>query len=710
MEMAAIDRESWLQTHCDDREVRDEVVRLLAEHDAADPAFLDPRNGDGESLLDRAARALAESSGEPAQPGELLADRYHIVREIGSGGSGVVYLAYDRALHDRPVVVKFLIASGEHDRLSQRFRHEIEALSRIRHPGVVGALDVGTTRNGRVFLVMEYVEGTTLRAELQEPLALDRVAFITGQIASALAAAHRAGVLHRDLKPENVMLQQSSSGPESVKLIDFGIAKVQYSTPGETRTVTFVGTINYVAPEQLMGTASAATDVYGLAIVVYEMLTGRRPFDPQTPFALYELQKGAIPAPSRFRSGISPAADRAILRALSFDPAERQTSPEEFAGELAAGLARKAGGFPLRAGAMLLVAALVIGIAVLLLRDAPSRAVGTIDTVAGVRGEQFGHIQAICGDPAGRIYFSDSSHCRIYLMEPGSTPRIVRLAGTGQSGFSGDGGDPLQARLNNPLQLAVASNGDVYFVDQRNQRIRKLSVQYRVIDTVAGTGIQGFGGDGGDPKLARFSNPFGLAMDSSGDIVIADSGNNRLRKVHFGTHATIQTIAGTGKDAFSGDGGDPLKAELSSPSGISFDARGNLYFCDQHNNRIRMITFGAQQLIRTVAGTGAGAYTGDGGDPRAAGLSGPAGLSFDQAGNLYIADSENHAIRMLSFGPHPVIRTVAGSGMAGSSGDGGPATSARLSLPNGVAIGSDGNLYIGDGLNDRIRRVNLSGK
>jgi sugar lactone lactonase YvrE/predicted Ser/Thr protein kinase len=711
VELPAEKRASWIESRDAELEVSQEVLRLLREHELSEDGFLGPETQGAGALLDRAARVLAASASSHAAPGNLLAGRYEVIRELGSGGGGIVYLAQDRALHNRPVVLKFLFPGGEaQERQSRRFRQEIEALARIRHPGVVGALDVGQTEEGRVFLVMEYVEGVTLRAEMEAQLALQRIALLITQIAEALSAAHQAGVLHRDLKPENVMLQRSG-GQESVKLIDFGIAKVQYSEPGQpTHTVTFVGTINYVAPEQLMGQASAQTDVYAMGILTYEMLTGRRPFDPDTPFALYELQKSeSIVPPSRFRRDIAPAVDRAVLRALSFDPAKRQSSPDEFARELSDGLARRPSKLS-RYRRAILVTVVVAAAALmsLLLRErvgvrAPSP---IITTVAGSPPARLGHLQALTADRNWNIYVSATARNQILKLTIGSVPSTTVIAGTGKQGFGGDGGDPAAAQFNNPIGLAVDTNGDLYIVDQNNSRIRKLTFRHRIINTVVGSGIRGFAGDGGDPKNAQLASPFGIVFDTAGSLFIGDQGNNRVRRVRFGPNPVISTVAGSGIDGFSGDGGDPSKADLSAPSGLAFDGAGDLYFSDEHNNRIRKITFGLRPTISTVVGAGVAAFSGDNGDPGLAGLSGPQGIAIDTAGNLYIADYENHRIRKVTFGVKPVIKTVAGTGIAGFSGDGGSATAARLSLPTGVTIGADGNLYIADYLNDRIRLIN----
>lgn len=714
--LPAGERAQWIQSNTQDSEIAEEVIRLLGEEELAGDGFLSHVTQAPGAFLERAASVLAQSIPEPRG---LVAGRYDLIRELGSGGGGIVYLAQDRVLHGRPVVLKFLYASGEsEERLSRRFRQEIEALARIRHPGVVGALDVASTPDGRVFLVMEYIEGTTLRAHLEAPMALGRAAVLIEQIVEALTAAHQAGVLHRDLKPENVMVQ---SDRDSVKLIDFGIAKVQYSESAErTRTVTFVGTINYVAPEQLMGQASAATDVYALGVIAYEMLSGHRPFDPETPFALYELQKaGKVVAPSRFRSEIPQALDRAILRALSFDPKKRQASAQEFAQEFSAGAAQKASRTFARrwiaaAAVMALGTIAVSGNRVI--RRSTCEVFGdgwflcpgpAISTLAGGPAAPLGHLYGIAADKKGNIYFSSTGTDQVYRLTIGPPSSVTLVAGTGKRGFGGDGGDARLAQFDNPIALAVDANDDLFVIDQHNHRIRAVTFKDGLIHTIAGSGAPGSAGDGGPPVDATMTDPSAIAFDSEGKLYVADLASHRVRVIQFGSNPIVSTLAGTGVPGFSGDGGDPAQAQLSGPAGLVFDTEGNLYISDQHNNRVRKVTFGRKPQIATVVGAGPAAFGGDGGAPAAAELSGPNGLAVDRSGNLYIADSENHRIRKVTFGPKPEIRTFVGIGLAGFSGDGGAASAARLSLPNAMVFGTDGNLYVADYLNDRIRRVTL---
>lgn len=337
MEMEAEQRARFIRRH-PDAEVRREVNRLLHEQAAASPSFLAPLQSP-EELLERAADLL-EIPAETTYEGQLLGGRYAVERLLAKGGAGLVYLARDTHLHDRAVVIKSLHSAWEpQSRVHLKFRNEIEALSRIQHPAVVGALDLGVAPDGRSFLVMEFVEGETLRARLQQgSIPWEETRIILDQIAEALTAAHERGVYHRDLKPENVMVNQAE-GKLTVKLIDFGIARVEHSQTNTTATLTFMGTTDYVAPEQLMGQASVATDVYAMGVLSYEMATGKRPFQPETPFQLYELQRnGKAPPISSFRPDFPQAAEQAIRRALSFRPEDRPESARAFMEELTRGM------------------------------------------------------------------------------------------------------------------------------------------------------------------------------------------------------------------------------------------------------------------------------------------------------------------------------------------------------------------------------------
>ncbi len=288
---------------------------------------------------------ISASSPTNAYLGLLLKDRYLIESVIGRGGIGVVYLARDLKLVKRPVVIKVLhqevVSSELGGWLKKKFQHEIEALSRIDHPGVVGVLDTGEMPDGRAYFVMQYVEGVTLRAAMiEQGMRVERIAHLARQMGQALSAAHDKGVLHRDLKPENVMLQNLGEGEEQVKLIDFGIARVaDPQIAPETQATKIAGTPPYMAPEQIRGRPSAASDIFSLGAMVYEMVTGIVPFKADTQVALYEAQREGVKfKPRDARPALPEAAEAAILKALAFDENARYAQARDFGDELARAL------------------------------------------------------------------------------------------------------------------------------------------------------------------------------------------------------------------------------------------------------------------------------------------------------------------------------------------------------------------------------------
>jgi serine/threonine-protein kinase len=288
------------------------------------------------------ASSLNETS-LPAVPiliGATLDGRYFIQMELGQGGVGAVYLAQDRKLHDKPVVIKVLLEKSlQNSWVVQKFQQEKEALARVDHPGVVGVLDTGHLPDGKPYLVMQFIDGVTLRSQIRpEGIPLERAADLIKQIGRALKAAHDKGIFHRDLKPENIMLQSFEGGEEQVKIIDFGIAKLKDSIVApSTVTGATAGTVSYMAPEQLSGRpVSAAMDIYAMGAIAYELVTGRKPFNPETGFELLEMQRGGVRVkPSDLRPAVSEEACQVILRALSFDPKQRFQNARELGDTLA---------------------------------------------------------------------------------------------------------------------------------------------------------------------------------------------------------------------------------------------------------------------------------------------------------------------------------------------------------------------------------------
>jgi uncharacterized protein (TIGR03437 family) len=279
---------------------------------------------------------------------------------------------------------------------------------------------------------------------------------------------------------------------------------------------------------------------------------------------------------------------------------------------------------------------------------------------------------------------------------------IQTLAGNGNAAFSGDGGPATVAALNLMKGLAIDGTGNLYIADTGNMRIRRVSAA-GFISTVAGNGLSGFSGDGGSSVAASMSDVTGVALDKSGNFYIADDSNRVIRKVD--ANGIITTIAGNGVQGFSGDGGPATSAMLGRPVALAFDAAGNLYFTDSVNQRVRKI--GISGIITTIAGNGLDAYSGDGGPATSASLGTPIGIAIDAAGNVYVADGDNNRIRKIT--PNGIISTVAGNGGEGFSGDSGPATSAALNIPSDVSVDPSGNLYIADAGNNRVRKVDAFG-
>ena len=343
-------------------------------------------------------------------------------------------------------------------------------------------------------------------------------------------------------------------------------------------------------------------------------------------------------------------------------------------------------------------------------------ATGIIQTVATGNHRP----QGVFVDNSGNVFIADTGNSRIREIVA-ATGVILTVAGNGTAGSSGDGGPATSAELNGPEGVWVDNSGNLFIADTFNNRIRQVAAATGVIQTIAGNGSGGFSGDGGPATSAALNIPVGVFVDGSGNIFIADSFNNRIRKVAAAT-GTIQTFAGNGAYSFSGDGGPATNAELYLPFGLSVDSSGNIFIADAFNNRIRevMAATGTVQTVAGVSGFGSPGYVpgdfgGDGGLATGAQLNEPAGVFVDSSRNVFIADSCNNRIREVAAATGD-ITTVAGNGASGPSGcnfggfggDGGQARSAQLNIPTGIFVDGLGNIYFADSFNDRIRKVTAS--
>jgi streptogramin lyase len=352
------------------------------------------------------------------------------------------------------------------------------------------------------------------------------------------------------------------------------------------------------------------------------------------------------------------------------------------------------------------IAALTVGLA-------PAK----ISTVAGTGEAGF----AGDGGPAAKALLNQPFHCdldsagNLYVAEANNhcirkidakTGNITTVAGTGKKGHTGDGEKPTDATFNEPYAVAVDANGDLYIVDRLNAVVRRVNAMKNNITLYAGNGKKDYAGDGKHALDASLREPNDCVLDGKGGLLIADVGDWRIRRVDMKT-GTITTFAGTGKPTNKvarteiGDGGPATKAVIVGARAVCVDGAGNTYICEREGNAIRKVD--AKGTITTIAGTGAAGYEGDGGPAAKATFRGPKGIRCDRQGNIYVVDTENHAIRKIDA-KTGTITTIAG-GRKGAGGDGADATKAGLDRPHGCVIDARGVLYIADSNNHRVRAV-----
>lgn len=313
--------------------------------------------------------------------------------------------------------------------------------------------------------------------------------------------------------------------------------------------------------------------------------------------------------------------------------------------------------------------------------------------------------EAAVGGPFGLVIGPDKA---LYVCET-TGQRIRRIdlksglistvAGSGERGYSGDGGPATAAKLNEPYEVRFDADGNLFFVEMKNHVVRRVDRQTGVISTVAGTGQAGFSGDGGPAMAAMIRQPHSICFDGEGLLYICDIGNHRVRRVDMKS-GVIETFAGTGERKATPDGARVAGTPLNGPRALAFDGRGELVLALREGNAVYRIDLAAGTLHH-VAGTGKSGYSGDGGDAKQAELAGPKGVAIGPDGTVYLADTESHTIRAIDPGTN-VIRTLVGTGQPGDGPDGDP-LACRLDRPHGIEVGADGTLYIGDSSNHRVR-------
>ena len=303
--------------------------------------------------------------------------------------------------------------------------------------------------------------------------------------------------------------------------------------------------------------------------------------------------------------------------------------------------------------------------------------------------------------PDGALYICDTMNHVIRKVDRNGI--ITTVAGAGKKGYSGDGGPALDAALNEPYEIRFNKQGDMFFVERLNHVVRRVDAKTRIIMTVAGSGQAGFSGDGGAATQATLNQPHSIQFDARGDLYICDILNHRIRKVDTKT-GVITTFAGTGDKKPTPDGAKIAGTPLNGPRAIDFDRRGDMWLALREGNAVYRLDMKAG-TIHHVAGTGEKGFTGNGGMAKLATLSGPKGLSVAPNGNVYLADTESHSIRMIDVRKQ-TIELIAGTGAKGDGADGDP-LACQMSRPHGVFVDRDGSIFIGDSEAHRVRVIRI---
>jgi serine/threonine protein kinase len=709
------ERTQLLERSCTgDAELRHEIEVLLQSDKQA------------ESFLEISPTSRQRDPSTPRSEGRRIGP-YRIVSLLGAGGMGEVYKAEDTRL-DSMVALKILRTdvASDRDRM-KRFTVEAKAASALNHPNVATIYEIGES-DGISFIAMEYIEGQTLEQKIKHgPMSGIDIRTIARQVAEALETVHHKGIIHRDIKPANLIVTPRGQ----LKVLDFGLAKIsrqvqlQLGSPmTSTSSGLLMGTVAYMSPEQAMGyEVDNRTDIFSLGVVLYQMATGRSPFAGVSIGETIDRVMHTEPEPiSRFNPKIPLKLQRVIHKCLEKKREQRYQSARELLADLgerrlSLSFRRTAGSHAVRPswirvfGVVVILAWLVSLTLVISQRGektphhdsnivvtSSSPTPGTRPTAAPpLIATSSPEVKSIDGsNHAGAVTRADSPDERRPVSgTTGDTDTRVTESGLNSSSDSagpksnGSGIPTIVDTLFFPNGIALAPEGSVYISDSDGGRIFKVMPSGKVI-LIAGTGTPGFNGDGRPATSAQLRTPAGLALDDAGNMYVGDMGNLRIRKIT--PNGVISTVAGNGTYGLSGDGGPATSAQLIAPISVAVDGGGNLYFVES-GSRIRKVT--PDGLVNLIASF-----------PSTPGLPTITGVAVNRAGDVYVANYLNSRVLKVIPGG---VSIVAGNGVPGFSGDGGPAASAQLDRPNGIATDGDGNLYITEGPNTRIRKVTPDG-
>jgi serine/threonine protein kinase/sugar lactone lactonase YvrE len=649
----------------------------------------------------------------PPRPGLLaVLDHFEILRVLGGGGMGIVLLARD-VNTGCDVAIK-LVKSDlvTNQDVVHRFLKEAGHLKRLRHTNIVPVQEISDRAEGPYF-VMPYFEKGSLANRIKPGQLLDAetILDIATQVAEALSFAHRSGIIHRDLKPANVLLGAN----RQACIADFGLARTLFNdTIVNVESRQREGTTPYMSPAVAAGDAEdTRCDIYSFGALLYEMLTGHPPYKGR---GAREILDQIIAGPPKPITSLNPGADRGLVavaeKAMARELRDRYADMRDVLKDLQLvkggkpPVGRHKTGRILTVPKAIWILACIAGVALLgwtfwprHSRPAVPPPIASVTTLAGQVGTsgyadgtgnqaQFQLPNNVAVDKAGNVYVADTANDTVRKITPDGI--VSTLAGLARSHGSADGTGS-NARFWAPFGVAVDGYGNVYVADTVNNTIRKITPD-GVVRTLAGFAGRPGSNDGVGVN-ARFRNPWGVAVDNTGNVFVADMSNNTIRKI---TPAGVVTTL-AGQAGISGSAvGFGNNARFDGPFAVAVDNADNVYVSDSGNNTIRKIM--PSRVVVALAGLPgyAGNTDGDSNDAR---FWNPQGLAVDSAGNIYVADTGNNTVRKIT--PRGVVTTL--PELAGKTGE-----NTKFNSPGGVAVDGSGNIYVADSNNHCIRKLVLS--
>ena len=639
----------------------------------------------------------------PLRPGLLaVLDHFEILRVLGGGGMGIVLLARD-ARTGREMAIKLvrsdLVTNQE---VIHRFLKEAGHLQRLRHTNIVAVEEISDRAEGPYFVMPYYEKGSLAnRIKPGQPLDRETILDIAAQVAEGLAFAHRSGIIHRDLKPANILLGAAGQ----VCLGDFGLARTLFNdTIMDVANRHLEGTAPYMSPGVAAGNAEdTRCDIYAFGALLYEMLTGRPPYEGR---GTKEILDQILAGPPKPITSLNPAADRGLVavaeRALARELRDRYAEMRDALNDLQRIKSGKTPAAQRTAARSWRTSIIITSLAGVLVmaglgwmfwpkNSAPVKPSPPQEIAPVVNQKPAGEPPALLPPPPVNPPMTNPPAAS----QPVS--KMTTLAGQIGVGGSADGAGT-NALFRLPNNLAVDHAGNVYVADTANNVIRKITPQ-GTVSTFAGlAGSHGSTDDAGGN--ARFWAPFGIATDIAGNVYVADTANNAIRKIT--PAGVVTTLAGSAGHPGSADG-IPSAAQFRNPWGVAADGAGNVLVADMSNDTIRKIS--PAGLVSTLAGQ-AGVSGVTEGSASSALFNQPFAVAVDRAGNVYVSDSANNAVREITL--NGTVITLAGLlGYAGN--EDGKGDNARFSNPQGLAVDAAGNIFVADTGNNLVRKITPEG-